>query len=612
MTNKAIADYAMVSDRHSAALVARDGSVDWLCLPRFDSPSVFAALLDEQAGHWSIRPAGGPGDYRVSRRYVGVTMVLETTFETASGTLVVTDAMLTGDSLDVHRLGADAPHVLARVVSCPRGTVDAAIRYRPRPSYGMIAPLLSAVRGGVRARGGPQQLVLSSPVDLHISGQEARAVIPMSEGMTLRFALHGARVGDPVPLVWSDGEIAGRFAATAVAWQNWSDAHQRYHGPYRDLVSHSGRVLQALTYQPTGAVVAAPTTSLPEEPGGSRNWDYRYSWVRDASFTLNALWVAACPDEADDFLAFMTTAAATYVPERALQIVVGIRAGWDLTEHEMPHLRGWRGSSPVRVGNDAWRQAQVDVYGELLDAVHRLSGQIREFEPEARAFLTALADAAVCQWREPDHGIWEVRGEPRHFLHSKLMCWVAVDRAIAMAARLRAAHHVQEWTAAREEIREAILTEGWSDVAGAFTQAFGSSALDASALMMPIVGFLPAGDPRMLATIEAIASRLTDRNGLVYRYRADDGLEGEEGAFLLCTFWLAHALAMAGRVEEAHDVFRRAVTYVNDVGLMSEEVCPHTGELLGNFPQAFSHIGLVNAAWAIAEAESSGVLSPPC
>ncbi|MFC6083898.1 glycoside hydrolase family 15 protein [Sphaerisporangium aureirubrum] len=609
MTNKAIADYAMLSDRHSAALVARDGSVDWLCVPRFDSPSVFAALLDDRGGSWSIRPAG---DFTVSRRYIGVTLVLETVFETATGTVVVTDALLIGDGPDVHRLGADAPHVLARVVSCPRGSVDVEIRYTPRPAYAMVAPLLSRVRGGVRARGGPQQLVLSSPVELEITGQEASAVVPMSECMTLRFALHGARVGDPAPRVWSDGEIAGWLAATEVAWQNWSDAHQRYHGPYRGLVSHSGRVLQALTYQPTGAVVAAPTTSLPEAPGGDRNWDYRYSWVRDASFTLNALWVAACPDEADEFLSFMTTAAATYSPERALQIVVGIRAGRDLTERELPHLSGWRGSAPVRVGNDAWRQVQVDVYGELLDAVHRLSGQISEFEPEARTFLVALADAAVRKWREPDHGIWEVRGAPRHFLHSKLMCWVAADRAVALADRLRAQDRVPAWTAAREEMRAAILTEGWSDVAGAYTQTFGSTALDASALMMPIVGFLPACDPRMTSTIDAIASRLTDRHGLVYRYRVDDGLEGNEGAFLLCTFWLAQALAMAGRVAEAHEVFRRATAFVNDVGLMAEEVCPRTGDLLGNFPQAFSHIGLVNAAWAIAEAESSGVLIPPC
>jgi GH15 family glucan-1,4-alpha-glucosidase len=609
MTNKAIGDYAMLSDRHSAALVARDGSIDWLCMPRFDSPSVFAALLDDRAGSWSIRPVA---DFSVFRRYIGVTMVLETTFETATGTIVVTDALLTGDGPDVHRLGADAPHVLAREVSCPRGAADVAVRYRPRPAYGMVAPLLSLVSGGVRARGGPQQLMLSSPVELTIAGQEASAIVPMTEGMTLRFAMHGARVGDPAPLVWSDGEIAGRLAATEVAWQHWSDAHQRYQGPYRSLVGQSGRVLQALTYQPTGAVVAAPTTSLPEAPGGDRNWDYRYSWVRDASFTLNALWVAACPDEADEFLSFMTTAAATYLPERALQIVVGIRAGWDLTERELTHLSGWRESTPVRVGNDAWRQVQVDVYGELLDAVHRLSGQIREFEPESRTFLVALADAAVRQWREPDHGIWEIRGAPRHFLHSKLMCWVAVDRAIALAGRLCAEHRVPRWEAAREEMREAILSEGWSDVAGAYTQAFGSTALDASALMMPIVGFLPARDPRMLATMDVIATRLVARHGLVYRYRADDGLEGEEGAFLLCTFWLAQALAMAGRVVEAHEMFRRAAAFVNDVGLMAEEVCSRTGDLLGNFPQAFSHIGLVNAAWAIAEAECPGTLPRPC
>jgi GH15 family glucan-1,4-alpha-glucosidase len=363
-------------------------------------------------------------------------------------------------------------------------------------------------------------------------------------------------------------------------------------------------VLQALTFRPTGAIVAAATTSLPETAGGERNWDYRYSWVRDASFTIQALWVAACPDEAEEFFDFMATAAATSVARGTdLQIMFGIGGEHDLSERHLPHLAGWRDSSPVRVGNGAWNQRQLDVYGELLDAVARLSDHLDGVDEATLRFFVALADAAASRWRERDQGIWEIRSEPRHFLYSKLMCWVALDRAIGLAERLPVGDRMAVWQAARDEIAAAILDEGWSDTAKAFTQSFGSDELDASNLMIPIVGFLPASDPRVLATIDAIEDRLTDDRGLVYRYLAEDGLEGEEGTFLLCTFWLAQALAMSGQPTRARQVFDRAAAFVNDVGLLAEEIDPHSGELLGNFPQAFSHIGLINAAWAISQAE---------
>jgi GH15 family glucan-1,4-alpha-glucosidase len=369
-------------------------------------------------------------------------------------------------------------------------------------------------------------------------------------------------------------------------------------------VYHSGRVLQALTYQPTGAIVAAPTTSLPEVVGGERNWDYRYAWIRDASFTLDALWVAACPDEAEKFFSWMAKAASSKLRADAdLQIMFRIHGGEDLTERVLGHLPGWRDSRPVRVGNGAWNQRQLDVYGELLAAAERLADQLGDLDEESKGFLTSVADIAAKRWTEQDHGIWEVRDEPRDFLYSKLMCWVALDRAIRIADLIGAADRTDRWTTTRDEIRQAILERGWSDRAGAFAQSFGSDQLDASNLMLAIVGFLPPDDPRMLATIEAVERDLTDDRGLVYRYRADDGLPGEEGTFLLCTFWLAHALALAGKLDRARVTFERAVAYANDVGLLSEEVDEPTGELLGNFPQAFSHIGLINAAWAIAEAE---------
>jgi GH15 family glucan-1,4-alpha-glucosidase len=395
------------------------------------------------------------------------------------------------------------------------------------------------------------------------------------------------------------------LADTVAAWRSWQGEHQRYDGPYRNLVHHSGRVLQGLTYQPTGAIVAAPTTSLPETVGGERNWDYRFAWIRDASLTLDALWVAACPDEARAFLNYLTTVASTFHESQELQIMFGVCGERDLSERTLDHLAGWRGSRPVRVGNAAWRQRQLDVYGELLAAVHRLRPQLGELDDLGRRFLCGLADAAAASWRQADQGIWEVRGEPRHYLYSKLMCWVALDSAIDLAPHLDATGKVARWTRARDEIRAAILEHGWNDRVAAFTQVLGGDELDASNLMISNVGFLPPDDPRVLATIDATEEHLTDTHGLVYRYRGDDGLDGEEGTFLLCTFWLAEALARAGRVEHAREVFERAAAYRNDVDLLAEEVDPDTRELLGNFPQAFSHIGLVNAAWAISQAEQT-------
>jgi GH15 family glucan-1,4-alpha-glucosidase len=600
MSDVPIADYALLSDCRSAALVSRAGSIDWLCLPRFDGPAVFARLLDDSAGHWSIGPVL---DAQATRRYVDDTMVLETTFRTATGTATLVDALAVGPNERGHELGAGPPSLLLRQVTGIDGAVDLESEFAPRPEYGLIYPLLIPVEGGVTARGGADVLAFSSPVPIQTRASIGEARFTVRSGETLSFALSYATSSEPRPGMWSQQEIADRLHDTTTAWHTWSELHQRYDGDWCDLVRHSGRVLYALTYYPTGAICAAPTTSLPEAPGGPRNWDYRYAWVRDASFTLQALWVAACPDEAAKFFEFVTHAAAMQIRHgQDLQIMFGIGGERDLSERELPQLRGWRNSAPVRIGNGAWNQRQLDVYGELLDAAHRLPDQLERVGPEPRQLLADLADAAGARWREKDQGIWEVRGEPRDFLYSKLMCWVAVDRAVALAAQLDALDRVDDWKQARDEIQDAILHQGWNERIGAFTQSFGSDDLDASNLMMPIVGFIPATDPRMLATINATADRLTDGRGLVYRYRAHDGLEGEEGTFLLCTFWLAQAFALAGELDRARATFEAAIAFVNDVGLLSEEVDPETGELLGNFPQAFSHIGLVNAAWAIHEA----------
>jgi GH15 family glucan-1,4-alpha-glucosidase len=561
----------------------------------------------------------------VTRRYVERTMVLETTYRTSTGTAVVVDALAMGEGNRGHALGRGSPHLLLRQVTCTHGDVEMRLEYSPRPEYGLVLPLLDAVGGGLVATGGADVIILSCPLALDVSASSASGSTVLRTGERAGFALHHGRRADPTsPRTWSQDEIAARLDDTVSAWQSWSELHQAYHGPWRELVHQSGRVLQALSFQPTGAICAAATTSLPEVVGGTRNWDYRYAWVRDASLTIEALWVAACPDEANEFFDYITASAAGSLDDDGdLQIMFGIGGERDLTERELPHLSGWRGSAPVRVGNGAWRQRQLDVYGELLSAVHRLSDRIfdpgglvgpladagrwdvgPELAPSTRQFLAALADTAATRWREKDQGIWEVRGEPQHFLYSKLMCWVALDRAVTLADRLGASNRVDQWTQTRDEIRDTILQEGWNERIQAFTQSFGSDALDASNLILPIVGFLPPDDVRVHATIDAIEQHLTDPRGLVYRYRSVDGLEGEEGTFLLCTFWLAQALALTGRTERARAVFERAAAFVNDVGLLAEEVDAASGELLGNFPQAFSHIGLVNAAWAISQAEA--------
>jgi GH15 family glucan-1,4-alpha-glucosidase len=602
MTDRPISEYALVSDSHSAALVSRDGSVDWLCFPRFDSPSVLGRLLGPDAGHFSIRPVG---DVEIHRSYRDRTLVLETTFRTAEGVVRLVDALAVGPTDRGHGLGAGAPHALLRTVETVEGHAEIDLQLTPRPEYGISRPLLCTTPDGVVTRGGPDTLLLSSPVDLTASDGRASARFTLAAGERVGFALQWSRTWEEPPRPWAQEDIMARLDATEEAWRSWADMHQTYRGYHAELVHHSGRVLQALTFQPTGAIVAAPTTSLPERVGGVRNWDYRYSWVRDTSLTLDALWVAACPDEVSDYVRWMVGAAAGDLHAGGhLQIMFGVGGEHDLTERELAHLPGWRDSRPVRVGNAAWQQQQLDVYGELLGAVHRLAEQIGDLDQPTCDFLVGLADAAATRWQEPDQGMWEVRSGPQHFLNSKLMCWFALDRAVELAERLGVADRVQDWSAVADDIRQAILERGYDAELGAFTQAFESRALDASALMIPIVGFLPASDERVESTIRAIEEHLTDERGLVYRYQeAEDGLPGDEGTFLLCTFWLAQCHALAGRVERAKEVFDLAAGFRNDVDLLAEEVDPVTGEQLGNFPQAFSHIGLVNAAWAIDQAQ---------
>jgi len=586
-----IADYALLGDCQGAALVSRDGSVDWWCAPRFDAPAVFARLLDPAAGHFAVRPTA-PAE--VTRRYVGATMVLETTFVTRNGRVRLTDALALGEGEREHGIGKGSPHVLLRRAEVLEGRVELDVSFAPRPEYGLVTPKLVRVEGGTRSVGGPHGIVLESELDLDEHG---RARTRLQAGETLAFALrHFTGLAGPPPTMPLD--VDARLADTEAAWRSWDARHVGYDGAYADAVRRSTCVLQALTYQPSGAVIAAPTTSLPEVAGGPANWDYRYAWLRDASLTLRALWVGACPDEAERFFGWMAAAAGPRGKDGRVQVVFGVEGERDLAERELPHLAGFGGARPVRVGNAAWEQRQLDVLGEVLDGAWLLREQLGELEPLTAAFLAELADLAAEGWREPDAGIWEGREGERHYTSSKLFCWVALDRAVHLADRLHAGAERREgWARARDEVRETILREAWSEERGAYGGALGSDHLDASVLLMPIFGLLPAQDERMRATTDLIASAL-GQDGLVRRWTGGN----DEGGFAACSFWLAECHALGGDLDRAREVFEATLGYANDVGLLAEEVDPATGRQLGNFPQGLSHMSLINAAWRIHEA----------
>ena len=593
-----ISAYGMLADCHTAALVSLDGSIDWLCLPRYDGAAVFCRLLDPVAGHWSLRPAGR---FRVQRRYLPGTLVLETTFTTPSGAVRLTDALALPVGQRGHDLGLGAPHELLRSVEGVAGEVELMLELAPRTEYGLVRPLFRKEADGGRTFGGPNRITVRAGVPVEIDDVTMHASFTVSAGDHVGFALRWAPTqAREVPRPTAPDAVAARVADTVEAWRSWEAEHDIYEGPHRELVRLSSRVLKGLTYRPTGAIVAAPTTSLPETVGGERNWDYRYAWIRDASLTLEALYIGSCPDEAEDFVSFMTSSAGGGA---SLQIMYGIGGEHDLSERELPHLRGWRDSRPVRVGNGAWGQTQLDVYGELLNALWLYREPLGELHPEIQEFVAYLADMAAARWMDKDAGMWEMRGEPRHHLSSKVLCWVALDRAVQLAPALGSFATPEQWAAERDRIRDAILARGWNDELGAFVQSFDADELDAAQLLMPIVGFLPATDERMRSTIEAIARDLTE-DGLVLRYRNEeglnaDGLTGEEGTFVICSFWLVSCLAKAGEVERAERLFDQLAGYANDLGLLAEEIDTESGEQLGNFPQAFSHIGLITAAYEI-------------
>ncbi|MCX4810093.1 glycoside hydrolase family 15 protein [Streptomyces sp. NBC_01239] len=591
-----IEDYALIGDEQTAALIGMDGSVDWLCLPRFDSAACFARLLgDEDNGHWRIAPEGA--DRCTRRAYRPDTLVLDTEWETAEGTIRVTDLMP-----QRHR----APDVV-RIVEGLSGKVTVRSTLRLRFDYGAVVPWMRRSDGHHVAVAGPDSVWLRSEPEVHTWGEDFSTLseFTVEAGEKVAFVLTWHPSHEPRPALVDPYESL----RTSVAdWQRWA-ARCRYDGPYRDVVVRSLITLKALTYRPTGGIVAAATTSLPEEMGGVRNWDYRYCWLRDSTLTLGALVSAGYHKEAEAWRDWLLRAVAGDPAD--LQIMYGVAGERRLPEFELPHLSGFGGSAPVRIGNGAVNQLQLDVYGEVMDSLWLARRAGLSPKPHMWSLQSVLLDWLRDQWKQPDEGLWEVRGGRRHFVHSKVMVWVAADRAVrTLEEYADLSGDLEGWRELRDEVHRDVCEKGYDPERNTFTQYYGSQELDAALLLIPRFGFLPADDPRVIGTVDAVREAL-GHDGFVRRYdtAADtpvDGLPGDEGAFLACSFWLVDALQMTGRRKEARVLFERLVGLANDVGLLAEEYDPVAGRQLGNFPQAFSHIGLVNTALALFGDEEAG------
>jgi GH15 family glucan-1,4-alpha-glucosidase len=599
-----IADYALIGDCHSAALVGRDGSIDWACFPCFDSPAVFSAILDERrGGSWSMDAREATHS---TRAYVPDTNVLVTTFVTPTGVLELTDCMPVERTDPSKPRGVEAHAAIMRRARCTAGEVEARLRIAPRFEYGGFVPRFRQTSPYTAdIVGGADALYVHS----------SRPVEATDAAIT---ASHRLRQGDEVWIdaVWRPSyepkmqtvdpaeharEGARRLDATIAFWQSWL-ARGWYEGPYRDAVHRSALALKALTYAPSGAIVAAPTTSLPEEIGGQRNWDYRYTWIRDATLTLTSLFVLGFREEADDFKFWLERTGAGR-PED-LQIMYRIRGERALPELELPLLAGHRGSAPVRIGNGAVKQMQLDAYGQILEAAWLYAKAGGELTESNWRFLAGLVDIVCERWQKPDQGIWELRDAPRDFTHSKANCWLALHRGVQMAAATGWPCDAARWERERDKVRAFLLEQaapgGW------FQQAAGHQVPDASTLLLPAIGFVPTNHPTMVQTV-AVVRRSLERDGLLFRYLAPDGLAGGEGAFLLCSFWLLDCLTHAGQLDEAEALLHRLLGFANDVGLFAEEVDAATGEALGNFPQAFSHMALVGSCAYLAAAREGRI-----
>ncbi|ADB61614.1 glycoside hydrolase 15-related protein [Haloterrigena turkmenica DSM 5511] len=578
--------YGVVGNLETCALVAPDGSVDWFPFPHLESPSIFAAVLDaERGGRFRIAPTDS---FETDRRYVDDTNVLETSFRTDGGTATVTDFLPPAGRTDHPK------KVLYRKLACDEGRVDLAVDLEPRFDYARAETTVESEQRGALAEGRDERTLLESPIDLEIEDDRVTGELSLETGDEEWFLLRCTGAEDAN----TDPEAA--LEESLEYWSDWAhdcgaDGDCVFEGAWHDRVVRSELVLKLLTHAESGAIAAAPTTSLPEDIGGVRNWDYRFNWLRDAGFTVQALMNLGTADEATAYFEWFMDLCQADDPA-AIQPLYGLHGESDLEERELEHFEGYRGSSPVRIGNEAADQRQHDTYGELLLAVDEMHRHGRELDPDEWDRIRDIVDYVREIWDEPDAGIWEVRGGDEHFVYSKVMCWVALDRGIALATDGGYDAPVGEWRETCERIRADVLENGYDEDVGAFVQSYGSNALDATGLLLPIVGFLPFGDDRIRETIDAIEETLVEDGVFVQRYDGDDGLPGEEGAFVLCSCWFVDALALSGRVAEAQSRFETLLEYLNPLGLIAEEIDPESGAHLGNFPQAFSHIGIVNSA----------------
>ena len=612
-----IADYGFISDCENSCLVAPDGSVEWLCLPRPDSPSVFGALLDRTAGNFRFGPMGTHVPHH--RRYVPGTMVLETTWHTPTGWLLVQDLLVVQPVTDGARRqdyrrapgDAAATGTLLRLATCIEGHVEVVVNVVPVFEYGVQTGMWDYDGDGyetmtVRPPVGDPALSVTSTIRLGAVGARCygRSTLEKGESAFVALSWSGHRPADL-------DEAQEELAATVAYWRDWLSNGTFPDHPWRSYIERSALTLKGLSYAPTGAVMAAATTSLPETPGGARNWDYRYTWIRDSSFMLRSLYRLGFDWEALEYFAFIIEALAGGSGDFSLQIMYGIDGRKDLSESTLDHLSGWRNSRPVRVGNGAWDQHQNDVWGMLLDAVdiHLRQGASQIVKPMWEG-LAKMVEAAITHAGDPDQGIWEIRGDPEHFTASKVLCWVAMDRGADMARIRHDPERAEAWRKAADELKAEILDQG-VDSQGRFRQAYGNEELDASLLLIPILGFLPADDERVRATVLAIADELTE-DGLVLRYKVDTtdtGFEGKEGTFTICSFWLVTALAMIGEEERARGLCQKLLAFAGPLQLYAEEIDASTGEHLGNFPQAFTHLALIDAVGRLIEAERAAVPS---
>jgi GH15 family glucan-1,4-alpha-glucosidase len=589
-----ISDYGIIGNLYSIALIGLDGSIDWLCLPHIDSPSIFGALLDDKkGGRFAVTPLE---EWDSEAHYVPETNVLVTRFRTRKGTMRLTDFMPVPPEGDKN--SREERHELYRFVEVIRGNVDVGLVFDPRFDYARGETRLERYEMGITASGGGESIVLTSTREMDSGCQWS-----LSEGDKVWLHL---RYGDSGPAGLDTAQAERALRDTEAYWRDWlrkSETGRTVEvGPYQEMVNRSALVLKLLYYNPTGTIAAAATTSLPEEIGGVRNWDYRYTWVRDTSFTLQALFNMGHLSETEGYFRWIKKLLAEHGAGR-MQIMYGLRGEAELKEEELIHLDGYKGSRPVRIGNGAAGQRQLDIYGELMDAALKLSDYVGKIDIEMWPFLSDVCDYVVEHWRDRDNGIWEVRGGPYHYVYSKVMCWLALDRGITIAHRYGFLADLERWEMARKEIREEVLEKGWSEGKKSFVQHYETEALDASNLLIPILGFLPFDDPRVVSTIEAAQKELS-HNGFLYRYSAEDGLPGEEGTFLLCTFWLIDNLVALGRLDEAEALVRRMEGTANHLGLFSEEYDVNWREALGNFPQAFTHIGYINSVMALSQAKA--------